>query len=95
MTDDLFGQLDMMMDIMDHINSCDSDFCPPPLFDVPAPPPPPFLDTPLAALCGGNCDSSSSGPDSLGYILQSIVVIVISSLIIVISLLLGAVFLWR
>jgi hypothetical protein len=73
--------------------------CPPPLFDLPAPPPPPFLDTPLSAFCTGDCDTSSlpvmSSLDSVQDIFHSIVIVIVSSLVVVISVLLAAIFIWR
>jgi hypothetical protein len=85
-----------MVDIMDYMNSCDSTFCPPPLFDLPPPPPPPHLDAALLPACTGNCNTSSMDTvESVQQIFHNIIIIVISSLVIVITLLLAAVFIWR
>ena len=81
------------------VNSCDSGFCPPPLFDLPPPPPPPFMDTPTLPSCLGECEksltSSQEEDNSVQYIIRNIIVITVSSLVIIISLLLAAVFIWR
>jgi hypothetical protein len=85
-----------MVDIMDYMNSCDSTFCPPPLFDLPPPPPPPHLDAALLPACTGNCNTSRMDTvESVQQIFHNIIIIVISSLVIVITLLLAAVFIWR
>ena len=88
-----------MMDILDYMNSCDSGFCPPPLFDLPPPPPPPFMDTSTVPSCLGNCGnsltSSQEEDNSVQHIIRNIIVITVSSLVIIISLLLAAVFIWR
>ena len=71
--------------------------CPPPLFDLPAPPPPPHWDMSLCQQ--GDCQTSGlpvmSSLDTVQDIFHSLVIIIVSSLVIVISLLLAAIFLWR
>jgi len=82
------------------MDECDDElFCGPPIFDLPPPPRPPWLDD----LEGGCLDSAVacdntpivSTINNFQDIFHSVSIIVVSSIIIVISILLAAVVFWR
>eukprot|EP00090_Calanus_glacialis_P022212 TRINITY_DN34290_c0_g1_i1.p1 TRINITY_DN34290_c0_g1~~TRINITY_DN34290_c0_g1_i1.p1 ORF type:complete len:339 (-),score=38.93 TRINITY_DN34290_c0_g1_i1:224-1216(-) len=76
---------------------CDFDtFCePPPMFDLPPPPLPPWLDT--LPDCSNNCDNMPevTSLNSVQDIFQVVTIIIVSSVILVLVVLLLAVLVWR
>ena len=78
---------------------CDDTLCGPPIFDLPPPPRPPWLED-IEGGCWDNAQACDNTPivsslDNFQDIFHSVSIIVVSSIIIVISILLAAVILWR
>lgn len=86
-----------LLDLDLFMEQCDMEFCPPPIFDLPPPPPPSWMETGQDCRETGGCHNAPiiSSLDNVQEIFHSISIIVVSSLIIVISLMFGAVLVWR
>ena len=87
-------QLDLIEECADF-----SEYCGPPVFDLPPPPRPPWLEDidkcSDLGLCPNDPIVSSTVQDATQGIFHSVITVVVASIAIVISLILIALFIWR
>ena len=78
-----------------------SDLCAPPVFDLPPPPRPPWLEDVVDCVASGLCPTDpvvhivDSRAASVQGIFHSVITVVVAAFAIVISLILMAVIIWR
>lgn len=86
-------------DFADFFDDCSTfaDFCAPPLFDLPPPPRPPWLDDIDNCADIGLCPSDPivDSIDNVHGVFHSVITVIVAAAAIVISLILMAVFIWR
>ena len=83
-------------DLLWDVSQC-SDLCAPPVFDLPPPPRPPWLEDVVDCSEDGLCpaDPIVNSIDNVQDIFHSVITVVVAATAIVISLILIAVIIWR